>query len=95
MEYYLDVYHPENYYLEVASARASKANAVHRIRRDGGFDKIVAFGDNYNDLPLFDAADETCAVANARAEVRERADHVIGANTEDGVALWIRENWHA
>ena len=93
VEYYLDVYHPENYYLEIASDRASKAGALRRIRE--GFDRVVAFGDNYNDLPLFEEADESCAVANARDEVRAAADHVIGANTEDGVALWILENWHA
>ena len=56
---------------------------------------LVAGPDNYNDLPLFEEADETCAVANARDEVKAAADHVIGANTEDGVALWILENWHA
>lgn len=89
VEYYADVYHPENHYLEVASAAASKANAAAWIRERCGFDRIVAFGDNVNDLPLFALADESCAVANARAEVRARASRVIGANTEDGVARWI------
>ncbi len=93
VEYYVDVYHPENNYLEVASDAASKANAIRRIVRDCGFDRVVAFGDNYNDLPMFELADETCAVANAREEVRARADHIIGPNTDDGVARWIQENY--
>ena len=95
VEYYVDVYHPENNYLEIASDAASKANAIRRIVERCGFDRVVAFGDNYNDLPMFELADETCAVANGRAEVRAAADHVIGANTENGVARWIGEHFHA
>lgn len=44
------------------------------------------FGDNANDLPMFEVADECYAVANATAEVRARATEVIGSNDEDGVA---------
>ncbi len=92
VEYYADVYHPENSYLEVASAAASKASAAVWIRERYGFDRIVAFGDNLNDLPLFELADESCAVADARREVLARATHIIGSSTCDGVARWIAEN---
>ncbi|MCI6907603.1 MAG: HAD hydrolase family protein [Eubacteriales bacterium] len=89
VEFYVDVYHPENYYLEVASAAASKANAVQYVKKTCGFDRVVAFGDNYNDLPMFAVADESCAMANAREEVRAAATRIIGANTEDGVARYL------
>ena len=44
-------------------------------------------------IPLFDMADECYAVANAAAELKERATSVIGCNDEDGVARWLEENW--
>ncbi|MEA4824035.1 MAG: HAD family hydrolase [Clostridiaceae bacterium] len=91
VEFYVDVYYPDNHYLEVASAAASKANAVRYIREACGFDRIVAFGDNYNDLPMFSVADESCAMENARAEVRAAATRVIGSNDRDGVARYLSD----
>jgi hypothetical protein len=41
------------------------------------------------DTGTFGSADTTLAVANAAPEVRAAATHVIGANTDDGVAHWI------
>ena len=51
----------------------------------------TVFGDNRNDLALFAAADEAIAVANAVPELRAAADRVIGANDDDGVALYLKE----
>jgi len=77
--------------MEVSSAKASKYNAVMFLRRKYGFDKIVGFGDNLNDLPLFRACDETYAVENARDEVKSAATGIIPSNTENGVALKISD----
>ena len=57
-----------------------------------GFEKVVAFGDNLNDLPMFEAADVRIAVGNAREELKAAADAVIGTNAEDGAARWLIEN---
>ena len=54
-----------------------------------GYEKIVAFGDNYNDLGMFEAADVSVAVGNACDEVKNAADIVIEKNTEDGVAKFL------
>lgn len=91
IDYYRDVYEPDFWYMEISSASASKYNAVMFLRKNYSFDRIIGFGDNYNDLPLFEACDETYAVANARDKVKEAATGVISANTENGVALKIRE----
>ena len=40
---------------------------------------------------MFDAADERIAVNNAAEELKKRADRVIGANTENGVAVYLEE----
>ena len=74
---------------EVFPAGCDKGAGVRDLRRAVGAGRIVAFGDNVNDLPLFAAADECYAVGNALAAVKEAADGVIGPNTEDGVARWL------
>jgi len=53
---------------------------------------VVGFGDNLNDLPMFDACDECYAVANAKSEVKEKSTAIIGGNDGDGVVKWMEEN---
>ena len=86
--FYLDVY-DDSWYLEIFSHKASKSNGLRFLREEYGFDEIVAFGDNLNDLPMFEQADIKIAVGNARDEVKAAADYVIGTNSEDGVAEWL------
>ena len=74
---------------EVFPEGCDKGAGVQDLRRLTGARRVVAFGDNVNDLPLFAAADERYAVANAAAAVKGAADGVIGANTQDGVACWL------
>ncbi|MDR0530934.1 MAG: Cof-type HAD-IIB family hydrolase [Oscillospiraceae bacterium] len=88
---YRDIYHEGNWFLECFSCRASKYNAACWLRETFGFTRVVGFGDNHNDLPLFAACDESYAVANAPEEIRAAATGVIGANTEDGVVRFLRE----
>lgn len=90
IEYYRDIYNTDFWYLEVCSEKASKYNAALKLKNQLGFEKIIAFGDNLNDLPLFKAADKCYAVKNAKDEVKAKADGVIGSNNEDGVAKFIQ-----
>ncbi len=89
VEFYRDVYEEGYWYLEACSADASKYNAVIFLREEYGFDKVVSFGDNLNDLPMFLASDESYAVANAKPEVKQKATSVITGNDEDGVVKWL------
>ena len=92
--FYLDVYN-DSWYLEIFSHKASKANGIRFIRENYGFDKVVAFGDNLNDLPMFEQADTKIAVGNAREEVKKAADIVIGTNDNDGVAEYLANLFQA
>lgn len=88
--FYRDIYAPDGlWFLEVFSDRGTKYNAVKALREQFGYEKIVCFGDNLNDLPMFKACDESCAVANAKDEVKAAASHIIESNAEDGVAKWL------
>ena len=93
VEIYRDVYHEDAWYIEVCSPAASKYNALKFLRERHGFTHITSFGDNLNDLPMFQASDYRCAVANAKTEVKAAADKIIGSNSEDGVALWLKSKF--
>jgi hypothetical protein len=67
----------------------SKAQAIQRLAKQLGADRVVAFGDNLNDIPMLKIADEAVAVENAFAEVKAIADITIGANNDDAVARFI------
>ena len=86
---YRDTYLPDNWYLEVYSSHAGKGNGLRRLKTLLGVKHVVAFGDNLNDLPLFEEADVRCAVNNGADELKEQADILIASNDEDGVARYI------
>ncbi len=89
--YQTDIYSGAQW-LEIIPNKATKANAVLQLKELLGCDKIVAFGDAKNDIPMFQISDECYAVENAVPELKEIATAVIGSNEEDGVAKWLREN---
>jgi 5-amino-6-(5-phospho-D-ribitylamino)uracil phosphatase len=88
---YKDNYTEKMWYLEIYSKNASKSSAVKYIRTLYGFDDIIGFGDNINDLPLFDACDECYAVSNAVGQLKDKAHGIIGDNDSDGVARFIAD----
>lgn len=80
-------------WLEIMPLAATKAHAARQLAELLHCDRIVAFGDSINDIPLFDAADECYAVANAADVLKQRATAVIPSNDEDGVAHWLADHW--
>jgi Cof subfamily protein (haloacid dehalogenase superfamily) len=50
---------------------------------------VIAIGDGENDLPLFEHAELSVAMANASAAVQRAADLVIGSNDAAGVADFL------
>jgi len=86
---YRDVYNDNVWFLEIHSKYASKYYAVRYLREHLGYEKIIGFGDNLNDLPLFNACDEFYAVANAVEELKQRANGIVDSNNSDGVAKYI------
>lgn len=87
-----DTYFKDDYWLEAYSMKANKAAAAQKLKSSLKADRLVCFGDNLNDLPLFRIADEAYAVANAVEEVKKKAAAVIPSNEEGGVAQWLSKN---
>ena len=92
LTFYEDNYRPGFWYLEIFSDKASKQNAVDHLREVYNFGRIVGFGDNLNDLPMFAACDVKVAAGNAKPEVKAAADYICDTNDNDGVVRWMEEN---
>lgn len=86
-----ELYRPE-YWLEIMPRKATKANAIGKLKEMWDCDRIVSFGDAMNDIPMFHISDECYAVANAAEPLKALATGIIGSNEEDAVAKWLAEN---
>lgn len=78
-------------FIELTPPGADKGTAVARFAATLGIDatQVVAFGDNQNDLSLFEWAGHAVAMGNALDMVKAVADEVTGTNVEHGVAQVI------
>lgn len=52
---------------------------------DGNVEDVVVFGDDTNDLIMFDPQWTSIAMGNACDELKEKADYVAEANVDDGI----------
>lgn len=86
-----ELYRPE-YWCEIMPAKATKAEAIHKLKRLWNCDKVVSFGDAVNDIPMFEISDECYAVENAVEELKALATGIIDSNDNDGVAKWLQRN---
>lgn len=82
------------YFLEAMCSGINKGTGAAELKKLLGVDKIIAFGDNMNDVPLFKVADESYAVENACDELKKIATGVIGSNDDDAVAKFIQNRFY-
>jgi Cof subfamily protein (haloacid dehalogenase superfamily) len=82
-------------FLEIMNANVSKGEGLKIALKHRGLNasEVLAIGDEENDLPMFDAAGQTAAPANARQNVRERADYIFGSNETEGIAAFLEKNF--
>ncbi len=85
-----ELYRPE-YWCEIMPKKATKAEAILKLKKLWNCDRIISFGDAINDIPMFQISDECYAVENAVAKVKEAATGMIESNDNDGVAKWLKE----
>lgn len=89
---YPDANTPEITMIEAFPEFASKRNGIKHLKKLTSADRVVVFGDSFNDLPMFEEADLRVAVANALPEVKAKADIIIGNHDEDAVAEFILQD---
>lgn len=92
----LHLYRSKSTYIEIAPAVISKKTAVQylldHVYTNLSFENVVAFGDNYNDIEMLNAAGFGVAVANAKKEVLAVSNYSTKAGAYDGVAHFIKNN---
>ncbi|MDD3416074.1 MAG: HAD family hydrolase [Lachnospiraceae bacterium] len=84
-----ELYRPE-YWCEIMPRNATKAEAIIKLKKLWGCNRVIVFGDAINDIPMFEVSDECYAVANAVPELKKMATGVIGSNEEDAVSEWLK-----
>ena len=78
----------QTYYLDLTHPMANKGDGVATLARIAGVDlkQVVVFGDQYNDVPMFERAGIAIAMGQAPEPVKAKAAYVSTSNDEDGVA---------
>ncbi|WP_455427432.1 pyridoxal phosphatase [Dryocola sp. LX212] len=74
--------------VDVAQRGNSKGKRLAQwVESEGlSMEQVIAFGDNFNDLSMLEAAGLGVAMGNADEAIKARADLVIGTNLEAGIA---------
>ena len=78
----------QTYYLDVTALAANKGAGIVALTAafGAGLDETAAIGDQFNDVPMLEAAGYAVAMGNAPDQVRSLADAVTATNDADGVA---------
>ncbi|WP_297443269.1 HAD-IIB family hydrolase [Sulfurimonas sp.] len=85
------------YFLTILHKDADKSHGIRSVSEAMGFDltRLSVFGDNFNDIGMFELANVSVAVANAQEGVKAKADIVLEhTNDEDGVAKYLESLRH-
>lgn len=79
--------------IEVMNKSMNKAVAVKKVADyyQVPRERIIAFGDEKNDLHMIDYAGIGVAMENAVDELKSIADHVTKSNEDDGVAVFLAD----
>ena len=80
-------------FLVIVSNNVSKGVAL-RTLRDYLYmkkEQIISFGNDSNDISMFNESGIGVAVSNATNDLLEKADVVTLSNNEDGVAFYLRK----
>lgn len=80
-------------WIDIHHRLANKGGAVTILKNLLAAKNVICFGDSYNDLSMFDLADECYAPENAKTSVKKLATSVIGHNHKDGIAHFLRERF--
>jgi Cof subfamily protein (haloacid dehalogenase superfamily) len=82
-------------FLELLKNGVSKGEGLKTVMKHRGLipEEVIAIGDDENDLSMLEVAGFAVVPLNAKEEIREAADLVIGSNTEEGLAAFLEETF--
>ncbi len=78
--------------LEIVNIGSSKGNRLAEWVAGKGIalDQVIAFGDNHNDISMFQQVGLGVAMGNATPEIQQYADFVTCSNDDSGIASALR-----
>lgn len=94
----LDIHYYENpydqgwYWMSIHDKKATKGNMLKKLIENSDFsiENTSVFGDNVNDISMFEVAKNGLAVSNAAEVLKEKATEIIGSNMEFAVVEYIK-----
>lgn len=86
-----NTYSPGWYWLTFHASRATKGHALEWLAKRHGVEmaEITVFGDDLNDLPMFEAAGKAIAVENAHPDLKRACTEQIGPHYEFSVIDYL------
>lgn len=98
----LDIHYYENpydegwYWMSIHDKKATKGNMIQKYinHSDYSMNQVSVFGDNVNDIPMFEMTGNGFAVSNAVDVLKEKAVGIIGSNMENGVVEYIKSEFY-
>ncbi len=77
-----------NNFLEIMNASVNKGLGLEKLANSLNIlpEEIMVFGDEQNDIPMFDFAGQAVAMGNSAKIAKEHASYVTDSNDRDGIA---------
>lgn len=84
----LYVVRADHNFLELLNPKVNKGNGLRELcaKLDISPDEVIAFGDQKNDITMFEFAGTAVAMGNGGPEAKEAADYITDTNDNDGIA---------
>ena len=81
----------EEKWFSVSNSNCSKGNALKIVSKylNIPIKNTIAIGNDKNDIPMFEVAGLSVAVANASDDIKSKVNHITLSNDEDGVAIFL------
>ena len=79
--------------IEIVRKGLNKAVGIDHIAKEMGIprERIIAFGDEDNDLEMIDYAGVGVAMNNGISELKNIANEITLSNNEDGIGMFLQE----
>ena len=78
----------DDHFLECLHPNVNKGSVLKELGEKIGIstDEMIAFGDERNDISMFDVVGTAVAMGNGSKEAKDHADFVTASNDDDGIA---------
>ena len=89
MNIVLQDFQTEEGFFIVLADNVNKGHGIKTLANYLNVDKIISFGNDENDIPMFEISHMGIAVSNATRDALKKANKIIESNNEDAVAKYL------